>query len=213
MKISESLTILEQRILCHQLPNSFNSITTDDSNEEQQQQNVNKQNKIIQDLKRQILNIELEEYEMRIQHYDYLYEQELTALESKTSKINLPYQMCHFDMLMYLVKTYVYHHTNLMIRQIRYKESYCHIKLLRHYYRRRRHLLTTKKTIDVYPQIIIDIPKVSLSPMQLDYLSRNGKLRMILFNSSLKHEISFQDPIISDQIKVIFIHINVDKNN
>src|SRR5690242_5879769 len=100
--------MFEQRILCHQLPNSFNSITTDDNNEEQQQQQcVNKHNKIIQDLKRQMLNIELEEYEMRIQHYDYLYEQELTAFESETSKINLPYQMRHFDMLMYLVKTYV----------------------------------------------------------------------------------------------------------
>ena len=166
------MTIFEQQILCHQLPNSINSITID-NNEEQR---VNKRHKIIQELKRQILNIELEEYEKRIQHYEYLYEQELTAFESETFRINSSYQMCHFNMLIYFVKTYVYHHTNIMIRQIRYKESCCHIKLLRHYCRRRRSLRKTK-TIDVYPQIIIDIPKVSLNRIQLDYLSRNGKLR------------------------------------
>src|SRR5271154_6599803 len=125
--------MFEQRILCHQLPNSFNSITIDNNEEPC----VNKRHKIIQDLKREMLNIELEEYEMRIQHYDYLYEQELPAFESETFSINSSYQMCHFDMLIYFVKTYVYHHTNILIRQIRYQESCCHIKLLRHHYRRR----------------------------------------------------------------------------
>jgi hypothetical protein len=48
-----------------------------------------------------------------------------------------------------------------------------HIKLIRHYHRQ---LLSTAKTsTDVYPQIIVDIPKVSLNRIQLDYLSRNGK--------------------------------------
>ena len=104
MKILENLTMFEQQILYRTLPNSFNGIQLRNDEE----QCINKRHKIIQDLKRQILNIELEEYEMTIQHYDYLYEQELTAFELETSKINLPYQWCHFDMLIYLVKTYIY---------------------------------------------------------------------------------------------------------
>ena len=129
-----------------------------------------------------MLHVELEKYEIKIQHYENLYEQEIGAFQTEIFKINSSYQMCHFNELIYLVKTYI----------------------------RRRRSLTTKKTIDVYPQIIIDIPKVSLSRNQLDYLSRNGKLRMILFNSYFDHEIHFQDPIILDQIKVIFILMNVD---
>jgi hypothetical protein len=177
--------MFEQRILCHQLPNSFNSITIDNNEEPC----VNKRHKMIQDLKRQMLNIELEQYEMRIQHYDYLYEQELTAFESETFRINSSYQMCHFNMLIYFVKTYVYHHATILIRQIRYKESCCHIKLLRHHYRHRQSL-ATMQIIDVYPQIIVDVPKISLNRSQLDYLSRNGKLR-ILFNSKLDDEIFY----------------------
>jgi hypothetical protein len=165
--------MFEQRILCHKLPNSLNSIRIDDNNEEKCA--VNKRHKIIQDLKRQMLNIELEQYEAKIQHYEYLYEQELSAFESETFRINSSYQMCHLNMLIYSVKAYVYHHTNMLIRQIRYKESCLHIKLLRH--SRRRQSLTTKKIADVYPQIILDVTRVSLNPIQLDYLSRTGKFK------------------------------------
>ena len=62
---------------------------------------------------------------------------------------------------MYFVKIYVYHHTKLLLRQIRYKESCFHVKLLRHH--RRHQSLSSSKTIDVYPQIIVDVPKVSLN--------------------------------------------------
>jgi hypothetical protein len=65
---------------------------------------VNISNKIIQDFKRRILNIELGQYEIEIQQYKYLYEQELTTFESETFKINYSYQMRQLDMLMYFVK-------------------------------------------------------------------------------------------------------------
>jgi hypothetical protein len=65
---------------------------------------VNISNKIIQDFKRRILNIELGQYEIEIQQYKYLYEQELTTFESETFKINSSYQMRQLDMLMYFVK-------------------------------------------------------------------------------------------------------------
>jgi hypothetical protein len=63
MKIFEDLTMFEQRILCHELPSSFNSITIHDT----QEHCVNKHDKMVQDLKRQMLNTELERYEMEIQ--------------------------------------------------------------------------------------------------------------------------------------------------
>ena len=122
------------------------------------------------------MNVELEQYEIKIQHYEHLYEQELTAFESETYNTNSSYQICQLDMLMHFVQTYLYHHTNILIRQIRFKESCLHVKLIRHYHRQL--LSTTKKTIDVYPQIIVDVSKISLNRIQLDYLSRNGKLKL-----------------------------------
>jgi hypothetical protein len=79
LKIFEDLTMFEQRILCHKLPNSCNSITINDIKE----QCVNKHNKMVQDLKRQMLNAELEQYELKIQHYEHLYEQELATFQSE----------------------------------------------------------------------------------------------------------------------------------
>ncbi len=73
---------------------------------------------------------------------------------------------------MYFVKICIYHHTKLLLRQIRYKESCFRIKLLRH--PRRHQSRSPSKTIHVYPQIIVDVPKVKLNQSQLDYLSRTG---------------------------------------
>jgi hypothetical protein len=124
--------MLEQQSLCHKLPNSFNSVETDDIEE----QCVNKRHKIIQDFKRRMLRVKLEQWETKIQHYEYLYKQDLIAFKSGTFRTSSSYQMCHFDMLIHFVKAYVYHHTIKSIRQIRYKESCLHIKLLRHQRRR-----------------------------------------------------------------------------
>ncbi len=167
--------MFEQQILCHKLPKSFDSIKAHNNEEEW----ANKSHKIIQDYKRRMLNNELGQYEIEIQQYEYLYEQELTAFESETYKINSPYQMCRFNMFMYFVKTFLYHYTNRSIRQIRYKESCLHFKLLRHQHRRRQPL-TTSRVVDVYPQIIVDVPKVSLNRIQLEYLSHTGKLKLFL---------------------------------
>ena len=82
LKIFEDLTMFEQRILCHKLPNSFDSITIVDNNEEQC---LNKRRKIIQDLKRQLLYVELQQYEIQIQHYEDLYEQEINAFLRHTT--------------------------------------------------------------------------------------------------------------------------------
>ncbi len=71
--------MFEQGILCHKLPNLFNFLTINNNEE----QSVNKRNKMIQDLKRQMLNTELERYELKIKHYEHLYEQELAHFHEK----------------------------------------------------------------------------------------------------------------------------------
>jgi hypothetical protein len=174
--------MFEQRILCHKLPNLFNSIKDDHIEEPC----INKRHKIIQDLKRRMLNAELEQYEIKIQNYEYQYEQELITFNSEISKTNSSYQMCQLNVLTHLVKNYVYHHTKILMRKIRFKESCLHVKLV---HRRRRpppvpphQSSPTKKIIDVYPQIIVDVAKVSLNQIQLDYLSHTGKFEY-LFNS------------------------------
>jgi hypothetical protein len=162
--------MFEQRILCHKLPNSFNSITIHNTEETC----ANKRNKMIQDLKRQMLNTELEKYELKIQDYEHLYEQQLDIFQSEVYKTGWSSdQVNHLNEILYSVKTYVYHHTQLLLREIRYKESCFHVKLLRH--RRRDQSRSPSDIIDVYPQIIVDVPKVKLNRRQLDYLSRTGQ--------------------------------------
>ena len=57
--------MFEQRILCHRLPKSFDDIKI----EVEEEHCEKKRNKIIQELKRRILNEELEKYENKIQYY------------------------------------------------------------------------------------------------------------------------------------------------
>ena len=214
MKLFENLTMFEQRILCRKLPKSFSFIQA----EIDQEQCVNKRNKIIQELKRRMLNIELEQYEMKIQHYEHLYQQDFHTLQLQILNPTSSDHKCQVNILVHCVNLYLHHYTNRVIRQIRYKESRLHVKLIHHY---RRHSVSKKKIIDVYPQIIVDASKVSLNQTQLDYLSHNGKLTIILFSSILYpiyllwyllFLFIIKDLIILDQIRVIFILINIDKN-
>jgi hypothetical protein len=138
--------MFEQQILRHKLSKSFDSIKAHDNEEEW----VNKRNKNIQDFKRRMRNIELGQYEVDTQQYAYLYKQELTKFESEAFKTNSSYQMSRLNMLIHFVKTYVYHHTNIALRRIHYKESCLHVKLIRHDDRRHQSS-PTKKIIDVYP--------------------------------------------------------------
>ena len=177
--------MFEQRILCHKLPKSFDCIKIDND----QEQCVNKRNKIIQVLKRRMLNVELERYENKIQHYEHLYQQDLTALELQILNPSSSDHKWQTDILMHFVKLYFNHHTNRLISQIRFKESRLHVKLI---HQRCRRASSKKKVPDVYPQTIVDVPKVSLNCSQLDYLSRNGKCELISnshFNNSILYRI------------------------
>jgi hypothetical protein len=127
-----------------------------------QEQCVNKHNKNIQTVKRQMLNVELEQCDMKL---------------------------------------YLNHQTSRLIRQIRFKESRLHVKQQRH---RRRYSLSTKKTVDVYPRIIVDVEKVSLDCIQLDYLPCYGKLEL-LFTSHFINSILYLKCMLLYLILYMFI--------
>jgi hypothetical protein len=126
-----------------------------------------------------MLNEELEKYENKIQYYEHLYQQELAVLEIQISNPTSSDHKRQVTILTHFIKQYFSHYTDRFLRQIRYQESWLHAKILRHY---RRHSLSSSKknATDVYPQIIIDVPKVSLNHSQLEYLSRNGRFDFLL---------------------------------
>ncbi|CAF4670808.1 unnamed protein product, partial [Rotaria socialis] len=154
------------RILCHTLPKAFDDIPI----EKYQNLFGNEANKIMLELKRRRLNDQLKKYELKLQHYENLYQTEINIFESKLIQISLNHQDTQTDMLMILLKCYLSHYTNRLIRQIRYKEACVHVKLVRKHH---RHLLSKQQIVDVYPQIIVDVPKISLNRIQLDYLSKS----------------------------------------
>jgi hypothetical protein len=78
---------------------------------------------------------------------------------------------------MHSVKTYLQQHTKILLHQIQYKESCFHVKLLRHH--RHDQSRSPSNAINVYPQIIVDVPKVKLNRSQLDYLSSTGQFNSI----------------------------------
>ncbi|CAF5128061.1 unnamed protein product, partial [Rotaria magnacalcarata] len=166
LKIFEDLIIFEQRILCHSLPKTFDDIPI------LTYQNLfgNEPNKIMQELKRRKLNDQLKKYELKLQDYEDLYQTEINIFESKLIQTSLNHQHIQADIFMTLLKCYSSRYTNRLIRQIRYKEACVHVKLVRQH---RRHLLSKQQIVDVYPQIIVDVPKISLNRIQLDYLSKS----------------------------------------
>ncbi len=66
---------------------------------------------------------------MEIQQYEDLYGQELATFQSEIYKTQSSYQIDRLNELMYSVKIYVYHHIQLLLRQVCYKESCLHVKL------------------------------------------------------------------------------------
>ncbi|CAF4742945.1 unnamed protein product, partial [Rotaria magnacalcarata] len=119
LKIFEDLTIFEQRILCHSLPKTFDDIPI------VTYQNLfgNEANKIMQELKRRKLNDQLKNYELKLQDYEDLYQTEINIFESKVMQTSLNHQHIQADIFMTLLKCYLSHYTNRLIRQIRYKEA------------------------------------------------------------------------------------------
>ncbi len=103
--------MFEQRIFCHRLPKSFDDIKI----EVEQDQNANKRNKIIQELKRRMLNKELEKYENKIQYYEHLYQQDLVALQIQISNPTSDHKR-QVEILTRFIKQYFSHYTDRFLR-------------------------------------------------------------------------------------------------
>ena len=175
--------MFEQRILCHALPNSFNSMPSKNG----EKQHTNQQtDKTIQDLKRQTLHWKLEQYELRIHQHEKLYDQAVARFQSEICNTFSSHHFGSFNDLMHCVNNYVHQHVKLFLCRIRYRESSFHVKLLRQHGCHRQSS-RMNSTVDVYPRIIVDVPHVALNCQQLDYLSRAGQFELfssfILFSS------------------------------
>ena len=101
-----------------------------------------------------------------------MYQRELATFEFRLSQANDNRQTDEMNKVMTCVKTYLNHKTKAWIRHIRYEESLLHSRLLCLCHRGS----LKDETTHVYPQVIIDSSKISLSRIQLDYLSCNGNL-------------------------------------
>ncbi|CAF4617999.1 unnamed protein product, partial [Rotaria socialis] len=100
LKIFEDLTIFEQQILCHTLPKAFDDIPI------AKYQNLfgNEANKIMQELKRRKLNDHLKKYELKLKHYENLYQTEINTFESKLIQISSDHEDTQSNILMTLLK-------------------------------------------------------------------------------------------------------------
>ncbi|CAF3339065.1 unnamed protein product [Rotaria socialis] len=145
----------------------------------------NEANKIIQELQPRKLNDQLKKYELKLKHYEDLYQNEINMFESKLIQTSLNHQHTQVGISMTLLKYYLSHHTNQLIRQIRYREACVHVKLVRQHH---RHLLSKQQIVDVYPHIIADVPTIALNRLQLDYLSKSNKGGIFHIGNSADYE-------------------------
>ena len=122
------MTMFEQRIVCHRLPKSVYQTTAD----LEQRQLTNKHRKMVQELKRLILNVELEDYETAIQSYECSYQQELATLEQQILNPTSDEHKCQTDTLMYFLHSYLKQLTDRLLRRMRFKESCLRTSLMRH---------------------------------------------------------------------------------
>ncbi|CAF5107405.1 unnamed protein product, partial [Rotaria magnacalcarata] len=159
----------------------------------------------MQELKRRKLNDQLKNYELKLQDYEDLYQTEINIFESKLIQTSLNHQHIQADIFMTLLKCYLSHYTNRLIRQIRYKEACVHVKLVR---RHHRHLLSKQQIVDAYPQIIVDVPKISLNRIQLDYLSKSASRKT--YTATIIKEFSQQlETILHQQYMIPLSYLNI----
>ncbi|CAF1535325.1 unnamed protein product [Adineta ricciae] len=168
LKVFDEQTMLEQQILCHQLPESLDSILPNLDMKKLSQKHC----KMVQELKRFTLNLELQRYEEDIHRYEQLYQEEFNKLQEQIQNPTSSDYKHQIDILMYSVESYLNNYKHRLLRQIRHREACFHTNLIRQ--RRRRQSFMRENNIQVHPQIIVDVPKVALNDGQLQFLSQNG---------------------------------------
>lgn len=165
----EDLQKLETRISIDYLPQNFNkfeSFIAFDSYLPLVKDSIavefkQKRYKIIQEAKRNWLNLYVDGYENKIQAYEYQYKEELYKLKSNETTLL-------FDSF----TNYINHRTNRMKQEISYDKIPIYRRQLVRIHRRLKS--KSKKIVSIFPNIIIDLIYHPFTATQLDYLSRGA---------------------------------------
>ncbi|CAF1449633.1 unnamed protein product [Adineta ricciae] len=153
--------MLEQQILCHRLPESLDSIVPNLDVKKLSKKHC----KMVQELKRLTLNLELQRFEEDIHRYEQLYQEEFNKFQQQILNPTSSDYKHQIDILMYSVESYLNNYKGRLLRQIRHREACFHTNLIRQ--RRRRQSLMTDNNIQVHPQITVDVPKFIVGPVFL----------------------------------------------
>ncbi|CAF1449613.1 unnamed protein product [Adineta ricciae] len=145
LKVFDEQTMLEQQILCHQLPESLDSILPNLDMKKLSQKHC----KMVQELKRFTLNLELQRYEEDIHRYEQLYQEEFNKLQEQIQNPTSSDYKHQIDILMYSVESYLNNYKHRLLRQIRHREACFHTNLIRQ--RRRLQSLMRENNIQAHP--------------------------------------------------------------
>jgi len=132
---------------------NYPSISTNIHNNIQQQISDKKHQNQIRDSKRQSLAKTLETFELDIERNEYLYQEELLRLFEY--ELFEQQQSDQIENFMNCLNNYLKHRTDKGIREIRYKETIFRRKL--NHSRHRRSPSVTNRTVNVYPEVIIEV--------------------------------------------------------
>jgi hypothetical protein len=173
--------MLEQRILAKFLAENFDQLQNfitisqlyspiidgDDSSVKYQLKHL----KIIQEVKRNWLDIYLQIYILKIQEYDRHYQQELIQLEQCLNNST------ETTTLFQSVQVYMTHRNNRLKEEIYLQMNYFQQKITH----RRQRLSIAKQMIGVSPEVILDVHHIhnDLNAVECEYLSR-GKNNILL---------------------------------
>ncbi|CAF1506248.1 unnamed protein product, partial [Rotaria sordida] len=176
LQVYEDMIMLKERILHRFLPPNFDQIEeyiapndyysppiTDHSLVEIK----TKRRKILQHVKRTLINIYMCAYETKIDEYEQEYQQILNEIELKYSN-NTSIVIINGLTLFDAIKAYMLHRTNFIQQEIYYKIAYFRQIIAQ----RRQRSSTAKKTIGVSPQVTIDVLHHIFNDDELTYLSK-----------------------------------------
>jgi len=167
----EELLMLEMRVLCKFLPQNFDDLENFTApnmyspviHNSTANQFKNKRYKIIQEAKRQWLNITFYAYEIKIQEYEQQYQYELLQLESQL----LNSITVDGSSVLNKIKEYVTYQTEQLKNDIYTKMSAFRGKLLR----RRQRSSLSKTTTGVSPEPYLDVISNPFKTREWNHLS------------------------------------------
>ena len=170
-EVFEATTMLEQRILCKFLPQSFdhlplpnlNEINVDDCTHDGIQGNQ----KSLQHLKRSMLDRLIQSYENQLLAYGDQSRKEWNLL----GKICWECGIVEGVPLLDFFTSYMANRTKQLKRETHFKMISFRNTLIRHRHRTR----TSQTTLGIWPQVLTDMSALPLTNAQISYISSAGK--------------------------------------